>query len=375
VTLHQQRGSIPGCLGPSRIPDFSLRFLTTNAPLTHQANISPSLKPKSTSPGRIPSCQVLTIAFPFSPTSWILFFLQPRFLTSQKKTDFVPLLSNTISMKKTSSHSNLSLDRVRSWARTKAHGPSPLSPDRSRPSILPINHQSNTSTNRSTLQNELNPLSPTAKALRQSTAASHIATDVVSTNSPPPAPPPQVDRQRNVIDPETENEKEPKKGVALRFLLTAKAILFSSYINLLLLFVPVGIAAHVAHLEPGIVFGMNAIAIIPLAGLLSHATESVAKRMGDTVGALMNVTFGNAVELIILYASQQDTIEHPLTSTSMYVYLKRDQDKKEREALLKALSYQSRPISSVPSLLSHAVPLAMPVMFSHSLMLTSLPTQ
>jgi hypothetical protein len=30
----------------------------------------------------------------------------------------------------------------------------------------------------------------------------------------------------------------------------------------------------------------------------------------------------------------------------MYVYLVRDQDKKEREALLKALSYQSRPISS-----------------------------
>jgi hypothetical protein len=34
----------------------------------------------------------------------------------------------------------------------------------------------------------------------------------------------------------------------------------------------------------------------------------------------------------------------------MYVYLIRDQDKKEREALLKALSYQSRPISSVPPL-------------------------
>lgn len=47
------------------------------------------------------------------------------------------------------------------------------------------------------------------------------------------------------------------------------------------------------------VFGVNAVAIIPLASLLSHATESVASRMGDTVGALMNVTFGNAVELII----------------------------------------------------------------------------
>lgn len=49
----------------------------------------------------------------------------------------------------------------------------------------------------------------------------------------------------------------------------------------------------------GVVFAMNAIAIVPLAGLLSHATESVASRMGDTAGALVNVTFGNAVELII----------------------------------------------------------------------------
>lgn len=49
----------------------------------------------------------------------------------------------------------------------------------------------------------------------------------------------------------------------------------------------------------GVVFGMNAVAIIPLAGLLSHSTESVAGRCGDTVAALMNVTFGNAVELII----------------------------------------------------------------------------
>ena len=44
---------------------------------------------------------------------------------------------------------------------------------------------------------------------------------------------------------------------------------------------------------------MNAIAIIPLAGLLAHATESVASRMGDTWASLLNVTFGNAVELII----------------------------------------------------------------------------
>jgi Ca2+:H+ antiporter len=64
--------------------------------------------------------------------------------------------------------------------------------------------------------------------------------------------------------------------------------------------VPVGVAVNFANINPTIVCVMNAIAIVPLAGLLSHATESVAKRMGDTIGALMNITFGNAVEIIIL---------------------------------------------------------------------------
>ena len=69
---------------------------------------------------------------------------------------------------------------------------------------------------------------------------------------------------------------------------------------MLLVFVPVGIAVELAHIDKTIVFILNAIAIVPLAGLLSYATESVASELGDTIGALMNVTFGNAVELIIL---------------------------------------------------------------------------
>lgn len=73
-----------------------------------------------------------------------------------------------------------------------------------------------------------------------------------------------------------------------------------SWINLLLVFVPIGIVvANIKGINGGIVFAMNAIAVVPLAGLLSHATESVASNMGDALGALLNITFGNAVELII----------------------------------------------------------------------------
>ncbi|KAJ5835278.1 Sodium/calcium exchanger membrane region [Penicillium robsamsonii] len=84
-----------------------------------------------------------------------------------------------------------------------------------------------------------------------------------------------------------------------RFYHHTKDAICHSWINVLLIFVPVGIACEAAGLNPAIVFAMNSVAIIPLAGLLSHATESVASRLGDTIGALINVTFGNAVELII----------------------------------------------------------------------------
>lgn len=67
----------------------------------------------------------------------------------------------------------------------------------------------------------------------------------------------------------------------------------------MLIFVPAGIALHFAGVNENAVFAVNAIAVVPLAGLLTFATECVAHRLGPTLGALLNVSFGNAVELII----------------------------------------------------------------------------
>ena len=128
----------------------------------------------------------------------------------------------------------------------------------------------------------------------------HVADDTLST-LPPPAPPPDENRHREAS---SAIESEQKLNVAIRFYLVLKKILLSSWLNVLLVFVPIGIALKAAGVSPTIVFAVNAIAIVPLAGLLSHATESVASEMGDTIGALMNVTFGNAVELIILFVRQ-----------------------------------------------------------------------
>ncbi len=77
-------------------------------------------------------------------------------------------------------------------------------------------------------------------------------------------------------------------------------VLRNSWVNWLLLFVPAGIAVNYAGAPPAVVFAVNAVAIIPLASLLSFATESVAAKMGTAIGALLNITFGNAVEVIIL---------------------------------------------------------------------------
>jgi Ca2+:H+ antiporter len=77
------------------------------------------------------------------------------------------------------------------------------------------------------------------------------------------------------------------------------ATLASNYVNLLLVFVPIGIIAGEMHWNPTAVFVLNFVAIIPLAALLSFATEELSAKLGQTLGGLCNATFGNAVELIV----------------------------------------------------------------------------
>lgn len=68
----------------------------------------------------------------------------------------------------------------------------------------------------------------------------------------------------------------------------------------LLAFVPVMFA--VQQLRPQahtLLFVLSVLSIVPLAALLSHATESVAAKTGDAVGGLLNATLGNLTELVI----------------------------------------------------------------------------
>lgn len=77
------------------------------------------------------------------------------------------------------------------------------------------------------------------------------------------------------------------------------AVLASNYVNVLLVFVPAGIILGALDMDPTAVFVVNFLAIVPLAALLSFATEELSVKLGQTIGGLMNATFGNAVELIV----------------------------------------------------------------------------
>ncbi|KZT59714.1 calcium/proton exchanger [Calocera cornea HHB12733] len=76
-------------------------------------------------------------------------------------------------------------------------------------------------------------------------------------------------------------------------------IVKSSWLNVLLIFIPVGWALHFTPITPVAVFVTTFLAIIPLANLLAFSTEELAIRVGETLGGLLNATLGNAVELIV----------------------------------------------------------------------------
>jgi Ca2+:H+ antiporter len=68
----------------------------------------------------------------------------------------------------------------------------------------------------------------------------------------------------------------------------------------LLVFVPVVfVCQKLASDAHTLLFVLSVLAIVPLAAMLSHATESVATKTGDAVGGLLNATLGNLTELII----------------------------------------------------------------------------
>jgi Ca2+:H+ antiporter len=77
--------------------------------------------------------------------------------------------------------------------------------------------------------------------------------------------------------------------------------MFSPRLEWLLIFVPAAVVLELVHGDPVLIFVVSALAILPLAGLIGHATEELAARSGPQIGGLLNATFGNVTEMIIAF--------------------------------------------------------------------------
>ncbi len=81
-----------------------------------------------------------------------------------------------------------------------------------------------------------------------------------------------------------------------RFLLSG-----SGWPYLLVPFIPIAIVLELAHADAVLIFAAAAAGVIPTAALMGRATEELAHRAGPGIGGFLNVTFGNAPELIIAF--------------------------------------------------------------------------
>jgi Ca2+:H+ antiporter len=63
--------------------------------------------------------------------------------------------------------------------------------------------------------------------------------------------------------------------------------------------IPAAVIADIAGAPATVIFFISAVALIPPAAMMGRATEELAERSGNVIGGLLNVTFGNAPELII----------------------------------------------------------------------------
>jgi Ca2+:H+ antiporter len=74
-------------------------------------------------------------------------------------------------------------------------------------------------------------------------------------------------------------------------------------------FIPVALALRFADAAPSLIFAASAIGVVPMAALMGEATEQLAARAGPGIGGLVNVTFGNAPELIIAIFALADGLQ------------------------------------------------------------------
>jgi len=78
---------------------------------------------------------------------------------------------------------------------------------------------------------------------------------------------------------------------------------------LLVPFIPIAVGLKLAHSAPELIFFAAAAGVVPTAALMGRATEELAARSGPGIGGFLNVTFGNAPELIIAFFALREGLQ------------------------------------------------------------------
>jgi Ca2+:H+ antiporter len=96
-----------------------------------------------------------------------------------------------------------------------------------------------------------------------------------------------------------------------RFLLSG-----SGWPYLLVPFIAIAVALELGHAAATLIFAAAALGVIPTAALMGRATEELAARSGPGIGGFLNVTFGNAPELIIAFFALREGL-HEVVKASI----------------------------------------------------------
>lgn len=92
-------------------------------------------------------------------------------------------------------------------------------------------------------------------------------------------------------------------------LVAIRHMIIGQRLNVLLLAAPFAVWAYFARWSDAWIFALNFVVLVPLANMLGEATEALAFHTGETIGGLVNATFGNAVEVVVaIFALRQGEI-------------------------------------------------------------------
>eukprot|EP00747_Dinoflagellata_sp_TGD_P165007 gnl/TRDRNA2_/TRDRNA2_185752_c0_seq1.p1 gnl/TRDRNA2_/TRDRNA2_185752_c0~~gnl/TRDRNA2_/TRDRNA2_185752_c0_seq1.p1 ORF type:complete len:515 (+),score=88.88 gnl/TRDRNA2_/TRDRNA2_185752_c0_seq1:103-1647(+) len=98
-------------------------------------------------------------------------------------------------------------------------------------------------------------------------------------------------------------EEKVKGDWQSRIMQSGEMQILKNWFNILLVVMPLGWCSYWFHWGDTTTFLLNLVAILPLANLMGEGTEELSCHTGQTIGGLLNATFGNAVELIVVIQS------------------------------------------------------------------------